>query len=130
RGAPARAPAPARPSPALGVSRSATMRRSVVFPHPDGPTSATSSAGGTSRSTRSRASGAPKRRETDRIEIGTDTLLLDLGEEGVRRHLGNRQHPRDPLVLPVKGHHAFPDLRGHPEEPGRTGGREEWTDAR
>src|SRR5262245_50293648 len=112
--------APTRTSPLDGLSRSATMRRRVVLPQPDGPTSATSSAGATSRSTPSSASVPPKRRETERIEIGTDTparrLLLDAGEELVRHHLGGWDDAWDALVLLVEGHHAVPDLRVHPEE--------------
>ena len=62
---------PIRTSPLDGDSRSATIRRSVVLPQPDGPTRATNSPAPTSRSILSSASVSPKRRETPRIEIGS-----------------------------------------------------------
>src|SRR5664279_3397476 len=55
-----------RTSPAVGPSRPATMRKSVLLPQPDGPRMVTKSFSATCRSVASSASVRSKRRETPR----------------------------------------------------------------
>ena len=51
-----------RTDPVSAISKPATMRRAVVLPQPDGPSSATSSPGAMSMESPSRALVAPKKR--------------------------------------------------------------------
>ena len=51
-----------RTDPVSAISKPATMRRAVVLPQPDGPSSATSSPGAMSMDSPSRALVAPKKR--------------------------------------------------------------------
>jgi hypothetical protein len=63
----------------VGVSRSASIRSRVDFPHPDGPMSETNAPLRTERSTPDNASIVPRPRrnvfETSRIEIPSTSLL-------------------------------------------------------
>src|SRR5262249_9717041 len=53
-----------RTEPESAISRPAMMRRSVVFPEPEGPRSASSAPSSTSRLTSARATNVPKRLPT------------------------------------------------------------------
>src|SRR5688572_24858774 len=76
---------PKRISPASGRSKPAIMRRVVVLPHPEPPTSATSSPGAMSSDSASTASAPPKRLVRPRRLMSTSAgvLLQPLLDEAV-----------------------------------------------
>src|SRR5688500_833395 len=67
---------PKRISPASGRSKPAIMRRVVVFPHPEPPTSATSSPGAMSSDSASTATAPPKRLVRPRRLMSTSARVL------------------------------------------------------
>src|SRR5688500_15466029 len=67
---------PKRISPASGRSKPAIMRSVVVLPHPEPPTSATSSAGAMSRESASTARLPPKRLVRPRRLMSTSAGIL------------------------------------------------------
>ncbi|OQB88755.1 MAG: hypothetical protein BWX86_02605 [Verrucomicrobia bacterium ADurb.Bin122] len=63
-------------APASGVSKPAIMRKSVVFPQPDGPRRVRNSPARTSKLTLSTAVKPPKRFVTPDISIIAGSLLM------------------------------------------------------
>ena len=93
-----------RTDPVSAVSKPATMRRAVVLPQPDGPSSATSSPGAISMDSPSRARVAPNAR----VRFCSSTLVPPPGpacpmtSEAAAAFL---------VVLVVISLPAFPDVR-------------------
>src|SRR5687767_14361160 len=120
---------PKRISPASGRSKPAIMRSVVVLPHPEPPTSATSSPGAMSRDSASTARAPPKRLVTPRRLMSTsariflqpllDETVLVLGRlheiDLDQVHLGDlrsahghvRARDRGPPPLRVGAHRRF-----------------------
>src|SRR4026207_2095269 len=92
--------------PSLGARKPAIMRRVVVLPQPDGPSSETNSPGGGIRLRRSTAVTAPKRRLTS---VSTRRITWRSFARGRRgRSGGSPAAPTPPWTAPRGGSRAGP----------------------
>src|SRR6266567_7555645 len=113
---------PMRISPALGRSRPAIIRSSVVLPHPDGPSSTKNSPSRMDRSTPSTAWKSPNRLLRPRSSTPTTIgpLPSPPSQQGSCRRLELDLHQRRQLAL----HGADTHLRGQALRDGAVRGRE------
>src|SRR5688572_6806140 len=111
---------PKRISPASGRSKPAIMRSVVVLPHPEPPTSATSSPGAMSRDSASTARAPPKRLVRPRKLMSTSAgvLLQPLLDETVLVRGQFHEVDVDEIHLrdlgPARGHVGARDRRAAP----------------
>src|SRR5216683_3121337 len=133
--------------PVVGKSRPAAMRRHVVLPQPEGPTTATNSFSRTSKLTLSTAAISLPSRRNSRV-TPSNTILLILPSPGrkpavdenrlpgyvVRRRAG-QEHRRTPQIAQFAVaadkracRHLLPALRIACHRRGQRGGEKSWSD--